>query len=68
MHMKEPLHAEYELIRKNQIVFTYLHLAANEELTHKLLISLNAKSLKCPFSGFFNSLPTYARSRVSQFY
>jgi alanine dehydrogenase len=46
MHMKEPLHAEYELIRKNQIVFTYLHLAANEELTHKLLISLNAKSMK----------------------
>ena len=46
MHMKEPLYAEYEFIRKNQIVFTYLHLATNEELTYKLLISLNAKSLK----------------------
>jgi alanine dehydrogenase len=28
---------EYEMIRKDQIVFTYLHLAANEELTHALI-------------------------------
>ena len=28
MHVKEPLPAEYDLIRKDQIVFTYLHLAA----------------------------------------
>ncbi len=39
MHVKEPLPAEYELIRKNQIVFTYLHLAAAEELTHVLIKS-----------------------------
>ena len=37
MHVKEPLPSEYELIRKNQIIFTYLHLAAAEELT-KILI------------------------------
>ncbi len=39
MHVKEPLPAEYDLIRKDQIVFTYLHLAAAEELTHALIKS-----------------------------
>jgi len=39
MHVKEPLPAEYDLIRKDQIVFTYLHLAAAEELTHVLVKS-----------------------------
>ena len=37
MHVKEPLPPEYDLIRKDQIVFTYLHLAAAEELTHILI-------------------------------
>jgi alanine dehydrogenase len=37
MHVKEPLAAEYALIRKDQIVFTYLHLAAAEELTRALM-------------------------------
>ena len=37
MHVKEPLPAEYDLIRKDQIIFTYLHLAAAEELTHVLV-------------------------------
>jgi alanine dehydrogenase len=37
MHVKEPLPPEYDLIRKDQIVFTYLHLAAAEELTHVLI-------------------------------
>lgn len=37
MHVKEPLPSEYELIREDQIVFTYLHLAADEELTHALI-------------------------------
>ena len=36
MHVKEPLPLEYDLIRKDQIIFTYLHLAAAEELTHEL--------------------------------
>jgi len=39
MHVKEPLPPEYDLIRKNQIVFTYLHLAAAQELTHALIKS-----------------------------
>ncbi|MFC1489311.1 alanine dehydrogenase [Thermodesulfobacteriota bacterium] len=39
MHVKEPLPPEYELIREDQIVFTYLHLAALEELTRVLIES-----------------------------
>ena len=39
MHVKEPLPAEYDLIRKDQIVFTYLHLAAAEDLTKVLIKS-----------------------------
>ncbi|MBW1752542.1 MAG: alanine dehydrogenase [Deltaproteobacteria bacterium] len=39
MHVKEPLPSEYELIKKNQIIFTYLHLAALEELTKVLIKS-----------------------------
>jgi alanine dehydrogenase len=39
MHVKEPLPAEYDLIREDQIVFTYLHLAAAEELTRALIRS-----------------------------
>jgi alanine dehydrogenase len=39
MHVKEPLPAEYDLIRKDQIIFTYLHLAAAEELTRVLIES-----------------------------
>jgi len=37
MHVKEPLPPEYDLIREDQIIFTYLHLAALEELTHLLM-------------------------------
>jgi alanine dehydrogenase len=37
MHVKEPLPSEYAYIRENQIVFTYLHLAASEELTEALI-------------------------------
>jgi alanine dehydrogenase len=39
MHVKEPLPPEYDLIREGQIIFTYLHLAAAEELTHQLIKS-----------------------------
>ena len=35
--VKEPLFAETRLMRENQIVFTFLHLAANEKLTAALL-------------------------------
>lgn len=33
MKVKEPLPVEYPMIRKGQIVFTYFHFAASEELT-----------------------------------
>ena len=37
MHVKEPQPVEYPLIRKNQILFTYLHLAADEILTRAMV-------------------------------
>ena len=37
--VKEPLPAEYSLLRPGQILFTYLHLAANRSLTDALLKS-----------------------------
>lgn len=37
MHVKEPQPSEFGLIKKNQIVFTYLHLAADRGLTDALL-------------------------------
>src|SRR5213595_4193958 len=37
--VKEPLPAEYPLLRKGQILFTYLHLAASKSLTDALLKS-----------------------------
>src|SRR2546421_2077647 len=37
--VKEPLKAEYRLLRKGQILFTYLHLAASKPLTEALLKS-----------------------------
>jgi len=39
LHVKEPLPAEYDLIREDQIVFTYLHLAAMKKLTTALIKS-----------------------------
>ena len=37
--VKEPLKAEFPLLRKGQILFTYLHLAASKSLTEALLES-----------------------------
>jgi alanine dehydrogenase len=37
--VKEPLKAEFALLRKGQILFTYLHLAAGKALTEALLAS-----------------------------
>jgi alanine dehydrogenase len=37
--VKEPLPSEYALLRRGQILFTYLHLAANRPLTEALLKS-----------------------------
>ncbi len=35
--IKEPLQKEFDLIKKNQIIFTYLHLAAEKKLTMFLI-------------------------------
>ena len=37
MHVKEPQPLEYDLIREGQVVFTYFHFAASEELTKAIL-------------------------------
>src|SRR5688572_11916518 len=37
--VKEPLPAEYPLLRKGQVLFTYLHLAPNRVLTKALMAS-----------------------------
>jgi len=37
LKVKEPLPAEYGFLRKDQIIFTYLHLAASRELTETML-------------------------------
>jgi len=37
--VKEPIKEEYSLIKKEQIIFTYLHLSANKKLTQALLDS-----------------------------
>lgn len=39
MHVKEPQPSEYAFIRKDQIVFTYFHFAASEELTRAMIDS-----------------------------
>jgi len=37
LKVKEPIGAEFDRMRPGQIIFTYLHLAADRELTEKLL-------------------------------
>ncbi len=37
MHVKEPQSAEYNLIRKGQVIFTYFHFAPNEPLTRAFI-------------------------------
>jgi alanine dehydrogenase len=37
MKVKEPIASEYQYLRKDQVLFTYLHLAADEPLTNALL-------------------------------
>lgn len=37
--VKEPIECEYDLIRPNQLVFTYFHFASDEKLTHAMLKS-----------------------------
>lgn len=37
LKVKEPLPEEYPMLREGQVLFTYLHLAANRELTQRLI-------------------------------
>jgi alanine dehydrogenase len=37
MKVKEPIHSEYDLIKENQLLFTYFHFASSEELTQAML-------------------------------
>ena len=46
MHVKEPQPSEYDMIREGQIVFTYLHLAADEPQTKALI---KAKSINIAY-------------------
>jgi alanine dehydrogenase len=39
LKVKEPIKAEYKLMRRDQVLFTYLHLAASRECTQALLDS-----------------------------
>jgi alanine dehydrogenase len=39
LKVKEPISAEYSRMRKNQVIFTYLHLAASKECTEALINS-----------------------------
>jgi alanine dehydrogenase len=39
LKVKEPIKAEYKLMRRDQVLFTYLHLAASRECTDALLSS-----------------------------
>src|SRR5215210_2304508 len=39
LKVKEPVRSEYGLLRDDMILFTYLHLAADEPLTHALMAS-----------------------------
>ncbi|MVM32797.1 alanine dehydrogenase [Spirosoma sp. HMF4905] len=37
MKVKEPIASEYDLIKENQLLFTYFHFASSEELTQAML-------------------------------
>ena len=37
MKVKEPIASEYELIKKDQLLFTYFHFASSEPLTHAMI-------------------------------
>ncbi|HRZ98730.1 MAG TPA: alanine dehydrogenase, partial [Paludibacter sp.] len=56
MKVKEPIAQEYELIRPNQLIFTYFHFASNEELTHAM-IKTNAICLAYETVEVNNTLP-----------
>ncbi|MNJ94611.1 Alanine dehydrogenase [compost metagenome] len=54
--VKEPLPDEYELMKENQILYTYLHLAAEAKLT-KVLCERKVKAIAYETIQVGNSLP-----------
>jgi alanine dehydrogenase len=57
MHVKEPQPSEYDLIRPGQIVFTYFHFAAAEELTRAIIKSRSVAIAYETITGPNGSLP-----------
>ena len=56
MKVKEPIESEYDLIRPNQLVFTYFHFASDETLT-RAMIKSKAVCLAYETVEIDNSLP-----------
>jgi alanine dehydrogenase len=54
--VKEPLPSEYSLLRKGQILFTYLHLAANKTLA-EVLIQSGVTAIACETVEINRRLP-----------
>lgn len=57
MHVKEPQPCEYDMIREGQIVFTYFHFAAAEELTRAMINKRCVCVAYETIEGNNNSLP-----------
>ncbi|RQD68963.1 alanine dehydrogenase [Campylobacter hepaticus] len=57
--VKEPLQSEYEYFRENQILYTYLHLAADENLT-QMLLKKHISSIAYETIKVGNALPCLA--------
>ncbi|MES2677283.1 MAG: alanine dehydrogenase [Pseudomonadota bacterium] len=60
LKVKEPQKAECKMIKKGQVVFSYLHLAAEPELTKMLVASKCVAIAFETVSAFDNSLPLLA--------
>lgn len=56
MKVKEPIEQEYDLIRPNQLLFTYFHFASNEILT-RAMMKTNAICLAYETVEINNTLP-----------
>lgn len=57
--VKEPIESEYEYFKENQILYTYLHLAADEKLT-KMLLDKKISSIAYETIKVDNALPCLA--------
>lgn len=57
MHVKEPQPSEYGLLRPGQMVFTYFHFAASEQLTRAMIANGAISIAYETITGAGNSLP-----------